>query len=188
MTNCELVESQHISDWHLWDDCSIEFGSLVGACRYKKTTIWTSLNCQMGWVSIALLNQVFSSSVEIIETVLFFLFITSFMPIFSILTTSSEWSNAEHSSKILHKEQKGRTEVWCDWNVESTIAIQDCWDRWCWLGIKAGQSWLLLYHKHWNFCAILTCVEHLVRLEVCDIDWRILQLGCSDADIIESTI
>lgn len=85
----ELLESEHICNWHLTDHACKQLRPLVGASCCQGSSIRPAVDDQGFVVCQFFIGEVFCSCNEIIKDILFLFFGSSFMPFFPVLATAS---------------------------------------------------------------------------------------------------
>jgi len=114
-------------------------------------------------------NQEFSSCAEIVETVLFGLKHTLFMPLFAEFSTTSQSTNTKHSTQIVEQNKPRGAESWCDIDVEPSISVEHSDNWFLWFFFDVWKSALLSDTEHRNLSSIFAREPNLVSLEIISI-------------------
>src|SRR5579884_432624 len=134
----------------------------------------------MLWRSVLVRDEIFGSSEEIIEDILFFLEHSRLVPGFAVLASAAQvWLRVE--AALLHPPRKLRIPVGCHGNEESTISEHQ---RGC---LAIALQPFFRRDEHWHARSIFRVVEDLLYLEFIGVErnfWFCEYFSFSGADVV----
>lgn len=169
----ELVEAEHVGDWHLTDHSCVEVWPLVGAGGDEEATVGTTLDNKVLVIRDSFLLKILSSSYEIIKSRLMFLLDCGFVPILAEFATTSDVGEGVDTIQVIHEEDPRDAKEGCQGNAETTVAVEQGRDRFLRFVVQRWEHTFLANNEHGHLGSILTLVKHLVSHEIRTIGNRI---------------
>ena len=148
--------AEHIHYTYLRNGYAEQIWTLCHTGTYQQTTIRATYDSYFIFVSILIINKVFGSCDEIVEYILFLHLRTGYVPVFTILATTTQ-INLCIDTSILQERNTWCRETRIKADIETAVTIEI--HRILTVFLKI----FLISQEHRYLCAVLAGVEYLLR-------------------------